>query len=55
MSTDDESVTPEAERLVETLGFAPIMLGRLAEGGLLVAPHGNSWGALDFQDFVKFG
>ena len=36
------------------LGFAPIKLGELSEGGLLVQARGNSWGQLIFKDLVKF-
>jgi predicted dinucleotide-binding enzyme len=35
-------------------GFAPIKLGGLSEGGLLVQARGNSWGQLIFKDLVKF-
>jgi predicted dinucleotide-binding enzyme len=44
----------EIGALAEKLGFSPINLGRLAEGGLLVHGHGNSWGRLIFKDLVKF-
>ena len=40
--------------LVEQLGFAPVKLGKLAEGGLLVQARGKTWGSLIFQDFIKF-
>ena len=40
--------------LIEQLGFAPVQLGKLAEGGLLVQARGKSWAQLIFQDFVKF-
>jgi len=40
--------------LAEQLGFAPIWLGRLDEGGALVQARGRSWGPLIFQDLVKF-
>ena len=33
---------------------APIKLGGLSEGGLLVQARGNSWGRLIFKDLVKF-
>jgi hypothetical protein len=39
--------------LAENLGFAPIKLGGLAEGGLLVQARGNTWGRL-IKDLVKF-
>ena len=40
--------------LAEKLGFAPIKLGGLSEGGLLVQARGKSWGRLIFKDLVKF-
>ena len=55
MSSDDEDAATQVAALVEQLGFAPVKLGKLAEGGLLVQARGKSWGALIFQDFVKFG
>jgi predicted dinucleotide-binding enzyme len=36
------------------IGFSPIKLGGLSEGGLLVQARGNSWGQLIFKDLVKF-
>ncbi|MBB6244037.1 hypothetical protein HDE79_003513, partial [Rhodanobacter sp. MP1X3] len=33
---------------------APIQLGGLSEGGLLVQARGNSWGQLIFKDLVTF-
>lgn len=36
LSSDDEGATPAVETLVEQLGFAPVKLGGLAEGGALV-------------------
>ena len=44
----------EIGALAENLGFAPIKLGGLSEGGLLVQARGNSWGRLIFKDLVKF-
>jgi 8-hydroxy-5-deazaflavin:NADPH oxidoreductase len=54
LSSDDESAAGEVAALIEQLGFAPVQLGRLAEGGLLVQARGKSWAQLIFQDFVKF-
>jgi predicted dinucleotide-binding enzyme len=54
LSSDDESATARVAALAEQLGFAPVDLGRLAEGGLLVQARGRSWGPLIFQDLVKF-
>ncbi|HET8596466.1 MAG TPA: NAD(P)-binding domain-containing protein [Castellaniella sp.] len=51
-SDDDDSVPPVAT-LAERLGFAPVPLGKLAEGGALVQARGNSWAPLIFQDLVK--
>ena len=55
LASDDESAATEIGRLAEQLGFAPIKLGGLSEGGLLVQAQGNSWGQLIFKDLVKFG
>ena len=54
LSSDDESAASEVGALIEQLGFAPVQLGKLAEGGLLVQARGKSWAQLIFQDFVKF-
>ena len=54
LSSDDESAAGEVAALIEQLGFAPVQLGKLAEGGLLVQARGKSWAQLIFQDFVKF-
>jgi predicted dinucleotide-binding enzyme len=54
LSSDDEAAADEIGALTENLGFAPIKLGGLSEGGLLVQAHGNSWGRLIFKDLVKF-
>lgn len=54
LASDDDGATAEIAALAENLGFAPINLGGLSEGGLLVQAHGNSWGQLIFQDLVKF-
>ena len=55
VSSDDEYAASQVAALVQQLGVAPVKLGKLAEGGLLVQARGKSWGALIFQDFVKFG
>jgi len=54
LTSDDEEATAEIAALAENLGFAPVNLGGLSEGGLLVQAHGNSWGQLIFKDLVKF-
>ena len=53
LSSDDQTAGNEVAKLVERLGFAPVWLGRLTEGGLLVQGRGNSWGPLIFQDLFK--
>jgi predicted dinucleotide-binding enzyme len=54
LASDDDGAADEIGALAENLGFAPIKLGGLSEGGLLVQAHGNSWGRLIFKDLVKF-
>jgi len=54
LASDDEGAAAEIGELTERLGFAPIKLGGLSEGGLLVQARGNSWGQLIFKDLVKF-
>src|SRR5450631_4759126 len=54
LASDDEGAADEIGALAEKLGFAPIKLGGLSEGGLLVQAHGKSWGKLIFKDLVKF-
>jgi predicted dinucleotide-binding enzyme len=54
LASDDDDAAAEIGGLAEDLGFAPIKLGRLSEGGLLVQARGNSWGQLVFKDLVKF-
>jgi 8-hydroxy-5-deazaflavin:NADPH oxidoreductase len=54
LASDDEGAADEIGTLAGKLGFAPIKLGGLSEGGLLVQAHGNSWGRLIFKDLVKF-
>lgn len=54
LASDDEGAVAEIGALAENLGFAPIKLGGLSEGGLLVHARGNSWGQLIFKDLVRF-
>ena len=54
LSSDDEGAAAQVAVLVEQLGFAPVQLGKLAEGGLLIQARGKTWAQLIFQDFVKF-
>ena len=54
LTSDDDAAADGIGALAENLGFAPIKLGGLSQGGLLVQAHGNSWGRLIFKDLVKF-
>ena len=54
LASDDDGAADQIGALAENLGFAPIKLGGLSEGGLLVQARGNSWGQLIFKDLVKF-
>ncbi|GJH04267.1 NADPH-dependent F420 reductase [Paraburkholderia terrae] len=54
LASDDDGAAAETGALAENLGFSPIKLGGLSDGGLLVQARGNSWGQLIFQDLVKF-
>ena len=54
LSSDDNEAAAEIGSLAENLGFSPIKLGGLSEGGLLVQARGNSWGQQIFKDLVKF-
>ena len=54
LASDDDAAAAEIAALADNLGFSPIKLGGLSEGGLLVQARGNSWGHLIFKDLVKF-
>jgi 8-hydroxy-5-deazaflavin:NADPH oxidoreductase len=53
LSSDDENAGTKIAKLVDQLGFAPVWLGKLTEGGLLVQVRGKTWGPLIFQDLFK--
>ena len=53
LSGDDEDVIAPVADLAKQLGFAPIKLGKLNEGGALVHARGRTWGPLIFQDLFK--
>jgi predicted dinucleotide-binding enzyme len=54
LSGDDEGAVAPVAALAKELGFAPVNLGKLEEGGALVqAREGKSWGPLIFQDLFK--
>ena len=52
LSSDDETTAPVVA-LAKQLGFAPVKLGKLNEGGALVHARGRTWGQLIFQDVFK--
>jgi predicted dinucleotide-binding enzyme len=54
LASDDDAAAAEIGALAKNLGFSPVELGGLSEGGLLVQARGNSWGQLIFKDLVKF-
>jgi hypothetical protein len=54
LASDDDDAAAEIGALAENLGFSPIQLGGLTEGGLLVQARGNTWGQLVFKDLVTF-
>ncbi|AMH43092.1 MULTISPECIES: NADPH-dependent F420 reductase [Burkholderiaceae] len=51
---DDDAASASVAKLVDRLGFAPIELGKIGEGGLLIQARGRTWAHLIFQDLVKF-
>ncbi len=53
LSGDDEDAITPVEALAKQLGFAPVKLGKLNEGGALVHARGRTWGQLIFQDLFK--
>jgi 8-hydroxy-5-deazaflavin:NADPH oxidoreductase len=53
LASDEEGAAAPVAALAEQLGFAPVNLGKLAEGGALVQARGKSWGPLIFQDLFK--
>jgi predicted dinucleotide-binding enzyme len=54
LASDDDDAATEIGTLAENLGFSPIQLGGLSEGGLLVQARGHTWGRLIFKDLIKF-
>src|SRR5438445_568506 len=53
LSGDDEDATAPVVALAKQLGFAPVKLGKLNEGGALVHARGRTWGQLIFQDLFR--
>jgi 8-hydroxy-5-deazaflavin:NADPH oxidoreductase len=53
LSSDDEDAIAPVAALAKQLGFAPVKLGKLNEGGALVQARGRTWAQLIFQDLFK--
>jgi predicted dinucleotide-binding enzyme len=53
LSGDDEDAIDPVAALAKQLGFAPVKLGKLNEGGTLVQARRRVWGQLIFQDLFK--
>ena len=53
LASDDDAAAAKVGALAQALGFAPVQLGGLAAGGLLVQARGNTWGPLIFKDLFK--
>jgi predicted dinucleotide-binding enzyme len=53
LSSDDEAAAAQVATLAAQLGFAPIQLGKLAEGGALVQGRDRRWPPLIFPDLFK--
>jgi predicted dinucleotide-binding enzyme len=53
LSSDAEGAIAPVAALAKQLGFAPVNLGKLNEGGALVQARGGTWGPLIFQDLFK--
>jgi hypothetical protein len=53
LASDDEDAIAPVTDLAKKLGFAPVKLGTLNEGGALVHARGRTWGRLIFQDLFK--
>ncbi|SRR5690606_9217950 len=53
LASDDGGAVAPVAALAERLGFSPVNLGALAEGGTLVHARDGIWGPLIFQDLFK--
>jgi 8-hydroxy-5-deazaflavin:NADPH oxidoreductase len=53
LSSDDEAAAATVAALAEQLGFAPVHLGKIEEGGTLVQSRDRIWAPLIFQDLFK--
>lgn len=55
LASDDAGALAPVAAMVEQLGFAPVNLGSLSEGGQLIQAKGTTWAPLIFQDLFKKG
>ena len=53
LSSDDADAVAPVAALAKQLGYAPVKLGKLNEGGALVHARGRVWGSLIFQDLFR--
>ncbi len=53
LSSDSEDAIAPVADLAKNLGFAPVKLGKLNEGGALVHARDRIWGPLIFQDLFR--
>jgi 8-hydroxy-5-deazaflavin:NADPH oxidoreductase len=53
LASDDDGAAAEIGALAENLGFSPVNLGKLEQGGALVHARGKNWAPLIFQDLFK--
>jgi predicted dinucleotide-binding enzyme len=53
LASDDADAIAPVAAMAKQLGFAPVTLGKLAEGGALVHARDNTWGPLIFKDLFK--
>jgi predicted dinucleotide-binding enzyme len=53
LSSDAQDAIAPVAALATQLGFAPVNLGKLGEGGALVHARGRTWGPLIFQDLFR--
>jgi predicted dinucleotide-binding enzyme len=54
LPSDDDDAATEVGTLAEKLGFAPVKLGWLPQGGLRIHARGSSRGQPIFKDLVMF-
>src|SRR5579859_8031093 len=55
LSSDDDDATAPVAALAKQLGFAPVKLGKLNEGGALVHARGRIWGHAHLSGFIQEG